>query len=318
MGTTFPVAHWLCTIPILITGALSALFVVCANAWMNTPTGFHVVHGRVVDVDPWAAMFNPAWKTEVFHTLFASYVFTFFTVAAVYAVTALRGNVASHVTQALRITMLLGAIVLPVQLVLGDLSARFDARAEPIKLAAFEGQFHTERGAPLRIGALEIPFALSFLAFGDAHATVRGLDAFPQADEPNPVLVHLNFQVMVSLGTALLGLSGWWLLATRGGRSPKRLLLSAVILGGPAAFLAMETGWMVTELGRQPWIVHGFLRTNDAVTTAPGLDLAFVGFSLLYIALGITTVWILRRMARLAPFGDVAAGSAAALEGPAV
>jgi cytochrome d ubiquinol oxidase subunit I len=307
-----PVAHWLTGFPIAISGALSGLFVVSANAWMNTPAGFRVVDGKAVDIHPWAAVLNPAMPTEVLHTTLAAYVFTGFAVAAVYAFSLLRNPGNAYLAGGMKVAMMVGAIAIPLQFVMGDVSARFDANAEPIKLAAMEGQYRTVTGgAPLRIGgipddtarvtryAIELPYGLSILAYEDPHATVRGLDSFPRNDVPNALPVHLSFQAMVGSGSALLMLAGWWAFATRfGRRTPNVWMLRATVLSGFAAFTAMESGWMVTELGRQPWIVHDFLRTSQAVTTAPALDLAFYGFSLLYVGLAVTLGWLLLRLGK--------------------
>jgi cytochrome d ubiquinol oxidase subunit I len=304
-----PRAHWLCSFPIAISGALSAAFVTAVNAWMNTPAGFRNDHGRAVDIHPLAALLNPAMPTEVIHTTLSAYVFAGFATAAVYALTLLREPANRYAAAGLRVAMLVGACAIPLQLVAGDVSARFDAHAEPIKLAAMEGQFRTEAPAALTIGgipdasthetayAIRIPYLLSILAFENPHATVRGLDAFPAADEPNPLPVHLCFDTMVGSGSTLLLIAGWWAFATRlGRRKPGAWLARALVASGGLAFVAMEAGWMVTEEGRQPWIATGFLRTSDAVTSAPALDVAFYGFTLLYLFLATTLAWLLLRI----------------------
>lgn len=304
-----PRAHWLCSFPIAISGALSGLFVVCANAWMNTPAGFRLDHGALADVQPWVAMFNPAWKTEVTHTLLSAYVFVGFGIAAVYAFKRLRGQTFGT-AHAIRAAMLVGAIAIPLQIVTGDLSARFDAHNEPAKLAALEGQFQTVAGAPLRIGgipdaqarvtryALEIPKLLSFLAFEDPNATIRGLDSFPANRQPPVLFVHLSFQTMVATGTLLLVIGAWWAFVQLRRKAYSAWLLRALVISGFLAFAAMEAGWMVTEEGRQPWIVQGYWLTRDAVTPAPGLGIAFAGFTLIYIFLAVTLVWLLVRIDR--------------------
>ncbi len=304
-----PRAHWLCSLPIAVSGALSAAFVTAVNAWMNTPAGFRVVRGEAVDIDPIAAIFNKAMPTEVVHTTLSAYVFTAFAVAAVYAFARLRDPRDAFALPAIRAAMLVAAVAIPVQLVVGDLSARFDAHEEPVKFAATEGQFQTERGAALQIGgfadasaretkyAIRIPYVLSILAFENPQARVRGLDAFPRADQPAVAAVHLSFDTMVGTGSLLLVIAGWWTFATRfGKREPGRWLMRALVASGGLAFVAMEAGWMVTELGRQPWIATGFLRTKDAVTTAPGLELAFYGFTVLYLFLATTLVVLLLRV----------------------
>jgi cytochrome d ubiquinol oxidase subunit I len=304
-----PFQHWLCSLPIAISGALSAAFVTAVNAWMNTPAGFDVVRGNATNIRPLEAIFNPAMPTEVVHTTLSAYVFTSFAVAAVYGLTLLREPANRYAAAALRVAMLLAVVSIPLQLVAGDLSARFDAHAEPIKLAAMEGQFKTERGAPLQIGgipdaaahetrfAIRIPYLLSFLSFENIHAEVRGLDAFPAGDEPAVLPVHLCFDTMVGSGSLLFLIAAWWAATTSfGKRAPGRGLGRALVCSGFLAFVAMEAGWMVTEEGRQPWIATGFLRTADAVTTAPALDIAFYGFTLLYFLLALTLVYLLLRI----------------------
>jgi cytochrome d ubiquinol oxidase subunit I len=304
-----PRAHWLTAFPIAVSGALSAIFVVSVNAWMNTPAGFRAENGKVVDVDPLAAVFNPAFPTEAVHTTLSAYVFTGFAVAAVYGWRFLRDTRDPYAKRGLQAAMLVAAVAIPLQLVAGDLSARFDAHVEPIKLAAMEGQYATERGAPLQIGgipddtaretrfAIKIPKVLSFLAFENFGAEVKGLDAFPRNDEPITLPVHLMFDTMVGTGSMLFGIAAWWAWTTKlGRRSPARVTALLLVASGPLAFVAMEAGWMVTELGRQPWIATGFLRTADAVTTASGLDIAFYGFSVLYLFLFLTLVGLLLRL----------------------
>jgi cytochrome d ubiquinol oxidase subunit I len=306
-----PVAHWLCSFPLAISGALSAASVVSVNAWMNTPVGFRMSHGVITDVDPWAAIFNPATPSEVLHTTLAAYVFVGFAAAAAYAVALLRNPRDGDAALAVRIGMLVALVTIPLQLVAGDFSARFDAHSEPLKLASEEGQFPTQRGAPLRIGglpdaaahttrfAIEIPRLLSFLAYDDFDAEVRGIDAFSAAEQPPVATVHLAFDVMVGSGFALLAIALWWALATRlGGRDTRAPLQWALVASGFLALVAMEAGWLVTEEGRQPWIVVGLWRTSDAVTTAPALDIAFYGFSLIYVLLAVTLAWLFGRIYR--------------------
>ena len=208
-------------------------------------------------------------------------------------------------------TSVLDSFLLPVALlpVSGDLSARHVARWQPAKLAAMEGQFRTETGAPLRIGgwpdeatgqtryALEIPRALSLLAFHDPHAEVKGLDAFPRADWPPVAPVHVSFQVMVGLGSfmALLAIISLVLMARRRELDAHRWLLRALVAATPMGFICVEAGWTVTEVGRQPWIIQGVLRTADAVTPMPGLVVPFVAFTLLYCALGLIVAWLLHQ-----------------------
>jgi cytochrome bd ubiquinol oxidase subunit I len=307
-----PRAHWLSGFPIALAGIGSAFFIVTANAWMNVPRGFTLRHGRIVHIDPVAAMFNPAWPTETTHMILGALLATAFGVASVYAVGMLRGRRDGYHRRGLALGLTVAALLAPVQLGAGDLLGRTVAHNQPAKLAAFEGQFRTERGAGINLGGfpvpgrehsvlnVEVPNVLSLLAYDNAHATVRGLASFPKADQtPLALPVRLSFLGMVGIGTYLIALSLWYWLRRRGRED--RLTLLALAAAGPLAFVANELGWMVTEFGRQPWVIYGVLRTSAAITTAPGLGLAFTGFSLLYVGLASMTVWLLRRLATGAP-----------------
>ncbi|WP_322818476.1 cytochrome ubiquinol oxidase subunit I [Tepidiforma sp.] len=303
-------AHWLVTIPIVVSSAISAVFVISANAWMNTPEGFRVVDGRVVDVDPWDAMFNAAWLHEAIHGTLASYVVTGFAVAAVYAWLIWRRVPAVHPRLGLQLAMVLAAVAIPLQIVAGDFAARRVAELQPVKFAAMEGQYETERGAPLRIGgipmdgetryAIEIPKLLSFLGYRDFDAEVMGLNAVPPEDRPNELLTHLSFQVMVGAGFALLFIAGWywvawWRRRKAGEWLPGRALRWALVAGGFLSFAALQAGWFVTEFGRQPWVVYGFLRTSEGVTERDGILVFFVLFTLLYVVISAGLVVALLR-----------------------
>jgi cytochrome d ubiquinol oxidase subunit I len=306
-----PRAHWLCTIPLVLSGAASAWFVVTANAWMNSPAGFRLDHGRVTDVHPLQAIFNAGTPIETVHTMLSSYLATGFAVAAVYAVGVLRGRAGGVYRKGLLVGMILGSICAPLQVITGDINARWVADNQPAKLAAMEGAFRTEAGAPLRIGglpdpaahvtryAIEIPGGLSFLAYGNTDATVRGLDSFTPGSTPDPRPVHLAFDLMVGIGFALLGVSGWFFVDLwRRRRVPEPpLLLKAVVLCGFLSFAAIEMGWMVTEIGRQPWIIYGVVRTAAAITPAPGLVVSFWVSAAIYVALTVACVVLLLHLA---------------------
>lgn len=310
-----PLQHWLCGIPVAISGVLSAVFVVAANAWMNSPAGFRIVGGEVVDVDPVAAMFNPAWFQQALHMVLAAFVATGFGIAGLYAWGILRGRRDPYHRSGLAIAMGVAAVAAPLQFVSGDISARWVAEYQPIKLAALEGQFETEAGAPLRIGgipdvatgqtrwALEIPNGLSLLAFHDPNAVVRGLNEWPPEDRPNPVPVHLAFQVMIGIGTALLLLALWyWIAAWRRRGVPEgRWLLRAIAVATPLGFVAIEAGWTVTEVGRQPWIVYGVMRTADGVTPVPNQFVSLGGFVVVYVVLAVAAAGLLIRLGRTPP-----------------
>ncbi|WP_067817593.1 cytochrome ubiquinol oxidase subunit I [Actinomadura kijaniata] len=308
-----PVRHMLTGVPIVLAGVASAFFVVTANAWMQVPTGFATRDGRVVAVDPWAAMFNPATPPQTVHMILAAFMVAGFATASVYAVAWLRGRRDRYHRLGFLLPFTVAAVITPVQIGVGDWAAHFVADNQPVKLAAMEGVFRTGRGVPMHIGgiavdgemryALEIPHGLSLLAHFDPNAEVKGLDQVPPADRPPVNVVHWAFQVMVGMGFALLGLVVWlavhWWRRRDLPRTPWFWRASA--LSGLAAVLALEAGWVVTEVGRQPWIVFGVLRTRDAVNPAPGLVWGFVLVSAVYAVLTVATVYVLRRMVRDKP-----------------
>jgi cytochrome d ubiquinol oxidase subunit I len=300
-------AHLAAGWAVAASGALSGVFVVIANAWMNAPAGFRWVDGRAVDIDPIAAMMTPAAFPQVLHMTLAAYASTGLVVAGIHAWPLLREPDNAFHRRALAVALLIGAPAAVLQPLSGDLAARFVARYQPVKLAAMEGQFRTERGAPLRIGgwpdeaagetryAIEIPYALSILAFKDPRAEVRGLEAFPREHWPPVAVVHVAFQVMVALGSylAVVGAAGLWLMWRGRDLARHRWLLRALVLAAPMGFVCTEAGWIVTEVGRQPWIIHGLLRTAEAVTPMPGLVVPFLVFTGLYGVLGVVVAWLL-------------------------
>jgi cytochrome bd ubiquinol oxidase subunit I len=308
-----PRAHWMTSIPVAISGALSSIFVVMANAWMNTPAGFRLgAGGQPTDIDPFAAALNPSTPTEDLHMLVSAYVVSGFVVAAVYAAGVLRGRDDAVHRRGLLLGMAMAAVAIVLAGITGDNSARFIYGEQPAKFAAMEGLYRTERGAPIHlggipidsqhriVGAIEIPYGLSLLAAFDPNASVRGLDSFAPGDRPNPILVHLSFDSMVGLGILLGFLAlGFWAAMLRF-RSPprRRLFLWALVLGGPASIAVMEAGWFVTEFGRQPWIVTGVLRTSQAATSAPALGPTFLIFFAIYALLALTSVRLLLLQAR--------------------
>ena len=305
-----PKAHMLSALPMILSGPAGAFFVVAANAWMNNPTGFRLdEQGRVTDAQPWAAMFGPSTWPQVVHMLLAAYMVTGFTIASVYAVGMLRGRRDRRHRLGLLIPLTFAAVLTPVQIGVGDWIANTVADNQPAKLAAMEGQYETTAGAPLSVGglyyddelhyALEIPNGLSLLVHHDPDGVVLGLEEFPADERPPVNVVHLAFDTMVGLGSALLLLAGWfgwtwW----RKRRIPRTAwFLRAVAVSGVAAIVAMEAGWVTTEVGRQPWIVYGILRTADAVSPAPGLYLGFYAVVVIYVLLTGLTVFVLRRLA---------------------
>ncbi|MBV2366572.1 cytochrome ubiquinol oxidase subunit I [Streptomonospora sp. NEAU-YY374] len=308
-----PVPHLLSGIPIVVAGVASAFFVVTANAWMQQPTGFDTREGRVTAVEPWAAMFNPATPPQTVHMILAAFMVAGFSMAAVYAVAMLRGRRDRYHRLGFLIPFTVAAVVTPVQIGVGDWAAHFVAENQPVKLAAMEGVFETERAVPLHLGgvavdgelryALEIPYGLSLLAHWNPHAEIAGLNEVPAAEHPPVNIVHWAFQIMVGLGFALLALAvwQWWAWWRRRDLPRSPWFLRAAALSGVAAVVALEAGWTVTEVGRQPWIVYGVMRTAEAVNPAPGLVYGFAGVAAVYAVLTVATVYVLRRMAREKP-----------------
>ncbi len=303
--------HWLTGWPIAVAGFFSAFFVITANAWMNVPTGFQVVDGEIVDIQPLAAMFNPASGPQITHMIITAYLVTGFSVASFYALQLLRDHNCAYSRQAFTLGLLLALPLVPVQIVVGDWAAKVVAETQPAKLAALEGLFETTTRAPLQIGgipnettretnfALKIPGGLSWLAYGDVNAEVKGLNDFPIGDTPPVAIVHIAFQIMVGIGTLMLLVAIWcavsWL-RSRGWPKSRWFLWTTVMLG-PLSVVALEAGWVVTEVGRQPWIVQGIMRTSDAVTQAPGVWTVFFSTLMIYLIIGAATIMILRQLA---------------------
>lgn len=309
-----PLVHVLTGVPIVIAGVASAWFVVTANAWMNQPRGFNVEHylatGDVIDIDPWAAMFNPATPPQTTHMVLAAFMVAGFGTAAVYAAGMLRGRTDRYHLLGFILPFTMAAAITPIQIGVGDWAARFLAKNQPVKLAAIEGLEETRRGAPLTIGGLyidgevryglEIPRALSLLTHHDPNAEVLGLSEAPPDERPPVPIVRTSFQVMVGIGTFLLLLGSWFALTWwRRRRLPRsRLFLWLAVAAGPLTAVALEAGWVVTEVGRQPWIVYGVMRVEDAVTTAPNIRFGYYALVAVYTALTIGTVYVLRGLAR--------------------
>jgi cytochrome d ubiquinol oxidase subunit I len=307
-----PWTHFWTGVPVVVAGIGGALSVVAANGWMNQPGGFSLDGaGHVTDVDPWGVIFNTAAAYEVPHMILAAYMVTGFGVASVYALAMLRGRRDRHHRLGFVIPFSVAALATPVQLAVGDTAARGIAEDQPAKFAAMEYVLETGAHQPEHVGgllidgrvrgAISLPGLDSFLVGFSTGKVIKGLEEFPEDERPpSPTLLHLAFDAMVGIGTALMALGVWFAVAWRRGRAPPegRWFLRAAALAGPAAVAALECGWIVTEVGRQPWIVHGLLRTEDAVTTSGGVWLTLAGVVVLYAALGTGTVVVLRRMAR--------------------
>jgi cytochrome d ubiquinol oxidase subunit I len=302
-----PRSHLWSGVAVAVSGAASGIFVVTANSWMNSPAGFDLVDGRLVNIDPIAGMLNPMAFQQTLHMTLAAYTATGFAVAGIHAFLLLFDRENAFHRRALSAALVLGVPAAVLQPISGDISARSVAALQPVKLAAMEAHFETTASAPLTIGgfpdmetgetryAIRIPYGLSLLAFHDPHAVVRGLNDFPREDWPNVPIVHIAFQIMVVLGTYLALLSLWiaWRAYRKKDICASRWLLRAIALAAPMGFIAIEAGWTVTEVGRQPWIIYGVMRTADAVTPMPGLVVPFLLFTLLYCFLGVIVAWLL-------------------------
>lgn len=311
-----PRLHLFSGVMVAVSGMMSGVFVVLANAWMNSPVGFDIVNEQAVNIDPIKAAMSPMAFTQVLHMTIAAYAATGFLVAGIHAFMLLRDRHNIFHRKALAIALTVGGITAFLMPLSGDLSAKAVAKYQSVKLAAMEGQFKTEKSAPLRIGgipdeearetkyAIEVPYLLSFLAYADPNAEVKGLDDFPREDHPPVAVVHYAFQIMVGLGTAMMLVSLWaaflWWRNKRKLPENKWLLRSLVLLA-PVGMIAIEAGWTVTEVGRQPWIIQGVMRTKDAVTPMPGLIVPFLFFTFLYILLAIAVAWLLYRQVATSP-----------------
>ncbi|UJA20495.1 cytochrome ubiquinol oxidase subunit I [Thermoleophilia bacterium SCSIO 60948] len=303
--------HFLAGIPIMISGFTGSLFVISVNGWMNNPVGFDLTsEGTVENVRPLAALFNSNLWHELFHMYLAGFIVAGFIVASVYAFGWIRGRRTPYHRAALIIPLTIASLAVPMQLIVGDWAARTVAENQPTKLAAFEGLQETTEGAPLTAGGIYIdgevyggitlPNLLSLLAFHDPNATVEGLDAVPAADRPPVGVVRNSFQVMVGIGFAMMIVAAIYLLTwLRRRRLPRsKWFYRAVVLAAPASVVALIAGWITTEVGRQPWIVYGVMRTEEAVT---GADQIVIGYGVLvavYLALGGVVFWLLRRLAK--------------------
>lgn len=300
--------HWFTGVIVGVSGVASGILVVSANGWMNAPSGFDYINGEFLNIDPVKALLNPAWFTQALHMTLAAFTATGFAVAGIHAFQIYKKRQVALHKKAFKIAITFGAIAAILQPISGDLSAKDIAVRQPVKLAAMEAHYETKKGAPLYIGGIvdeekqtvsykiEIPKALSFLAFGDFDAEVVGLNDFPEDVRPKVSIVHYAFQVMVGIGTLLM-LTGvlffislkkrtWW-------QNNKFWLLFTLL--APMGFIALEAGWIVTEVGRQPWIIHNIMKTKDAVTPMPGMIYSFYMYIVLYSILTMAVTWLMMR-----------------------
>ena len=304
--------HLLLLIPVAIGASFSAVFITIVNAFMNSPQGFDVVNGELVNISPILAMFNPAMPTKVAHVVVTAYMTSAFVLASIAAFRLLKGSNHIYHKKALYLTVKLGLIFSIATAIIGDFSGKYLAEYQPEKLAAAEWHFETQENASLILFgilddgevkyAIKVPYALSILAYSNPTAEVIGLDQFPE-DETPPLYIHYLFNIMVAIGMGLAALSALYWLGKRLNRTfvNSKLFLWLLVLSGPAAILAIESGWWLAEVGRQPWILRGIMRVEDAATTSGQVDIMLILFAGLYLVLGIGSIVVLTRMFKRNP-----------------
>ncbi|GAA3525455.1 cytochrome ubiquinol oxidase subunit I [Aeromicrobium flavum] len=309
-GRVPPKRHLLMLVPMAIAGVVGSYCVISVNARMNMPVGFRVEDGQVVDVDPWAVLFNPGAILQFAHMWVAAYMVVGFTVAGVYAAGMLRGRRDRHHRLGFTIPFVFASAAAVVQPFLGHVLGLRIAEAQPAKLAAFELATETESPSPLRLGgllidgevrySLDIPGLGSIIARNSFTKPVQGLETIAPADRPPVNITHVAFQSMVGIGTLLfVAVLVYWFVRWRGrDLLDHRWTLRAAVAAGPLAVVAMEAGWIATEVGRQPWVVYGYLRTPDAAGDNPQIWILLVATAVLYTGLTVGAVVVLRSMAR--------------------
>lgn len=331
-----PRMHLFAGIMVALSGVASAFFVTLVNSFMNqpSPAAFTMVDGHLTNIDPVAAMWSPPWKHQTVHALLACYQATAFAMTGIHAAVLLRRPHSTLFRKALGISLSVAVVTAGLQLVSGHGSAQSIAAHQPAKLAAAEAHFHTQKGAPILLGGLAdpdarevkgtipIPGGLSFLSFNDFGAEVKGLDSIPRDQWPPVASTHLAFDAMVGAGSAmaLVAAIAAFLAWKKKAVPDQKWFLRALVAAGPLGLVALEAGWCVTEFGRQPWIVHGAMRTKDAVTPFPHLAAPFWIFTIVYVLLGVAVVFLLFRQLKSAPDSagpghDGGAGDAATVGG---
>jgi cytochrome bd ubiquinol oxidase subunit I len=306
-----PWAHWWSGMPIVVSGILGALSVIAANSWMNSPAGYTLSHGKLTKVDPVSVFFNASTPYETAHMVLAAYMVTGFVIAGVYAVGLMRGRRDRYHRLGFAIPFTVAGILAPLQVMMGDIIARFIANQQPVKFAAMEYVLTTQRDAPEWLGGIlingkvyfgaAIPAFDSILVGFSPHTRVIGLDSVPQSLQPPlPTLIHLSFDLMVGLGFLLFALAAWqgwwWWFHRRLLLTPWFLVPSA--LSGVAAIAAMEAGWVVTEVGRQPWIVYHVMLVSQAVTSSGGVPITLAVILVLYAILTVVSIGVPMVMSR--------------------
>lgn len=302
--------HWFSGLVVGIAGLSSGIFIVSANSWMNTPSGFDWIDGKAHNIDPVAAMFNAHWAQQAIHMSLAAFTSVGFAVAGIHAYYFLKNKKSSLNTKAVKIALSFGAICALLQPISGHYSAQQVAVNQPLKLAAMEAHFHTSTHAPLILGGIpdvenevvkykiELPSVLSFFAFNSFDAEVKGLDAFPKENWPPVLIVHTAFQLMVFLGTLLIVVALIFLFFSyyKKVQHYPAWLLKLIVIFTPVGFIALEAGWTVTEVGRQPWVIYEILKTKDSVSPLPGMGIHFAFFMILYLVVAVACLGLLFKL----------------------
>ncbi len=305
--------HWFCGLLVGISGLASGILVVAANAWMNSPSGFDYINGQYLNIDPVKAMFNNAWFSESLHMLIAAFCATGFAVAGLHAYLILKGKNIEFHKKAFRISAIVAVIAALLAPLSGDISAKDVAKRQPIKLAAMEAHFKTENKAPFILGgivneneqkvnyAVKIPGLLSFLVNDSIDSEVKGLNDFPKEYWPPVAVVHYAFQTMILFGMLMMGIAIIYLIATFKKKNwlTQNWLYKLFMVATPFGYIALEAGWTVTEVGRQPWIIYGIMKTKDAVTPMPGIQYSFYFFTAIFISLFIILVFLMNRQIQM-------------------
>jgi cytochrome bd ubiquinol oxidase subunit I len=321
-----PRAHFASGIPIALAGFTGSLTVISVNGWMNHPSGFGLEHGKAVAVHPWRALFvNDYFWHELLHMYLAAYMVTGFLLASVYAWSRLRGRFGRYERTALAVALAAATLASIAQVFVGDWNGRTVAAKQPTKLAAFEGLAHTTSGAPVHVlgwyshghvkYGIPLPRLLSLLSFHSPTARVQGLDAVAPADRPPVNVVRFAFQTMVGIGTLLALLAVLVLIVRiRRRRLPESTwFYRALLAAGPLSVVALIAGWVVTEVGRQPWVVYRVMRTSQAVTGASGVPVGYGTLAAVYLVLAIGVARVLHRLSRK-PLDDAPAPQARTAE----
>ncbi|SFN54001.1 cytochrome d ubiquinol oxidase subunit I [Algoriella xinjiangensis] len=305
--------HWICGVIVGISGLASGILVVAANAWMNSPTGFDFVNGEYLNIDPIKAMFNDAWFSQALHMTIAAFCATGFAVAGLHAYLILKGKNVNFHKEAFKISAVMAIVAALLAPLSGDVSAKSVAERQPIKLAAMEAHFKTEKSAAFVLGgipdeenmkldyALKIPGVLSFLVHSDFNTEVKGLEEFPRDEWPPVAIVHYAFQIMIAFGMLMMAIAVIFLIAHFFKKDwlSKRWFYKMFMIATPFGYIALEAGWTVTEVGRQPWIIYGIMRTVDSITPMPGIQYSFYIFTFVFITLSIILVFLMNRQIQM-------------------